>query len=339
MLIVFPCIVPSPSPRTNPATNREISLHRTPARRAGKKFDMTQFAQRIVVDHHLERFTEDETSQYISHRLQKADGNQTLFTNKAYSLVHRLSKGIPRLINQICDISLTYGFAEQTGFITRKLVAEAALDRSRGRILPLGGIEELSTLAASADDPDEIPVPVPLPQLNVPASQADVPSPEPRVNQSAVSPDFLYSQGAALKKEGRFKEAIDAFDRASQAPSYCLKASVQSGLCYTEMGECHAAIEAFRTALSDQSASRDEVINVQYFLARTLETVGAVAEASTLYQGMVRIRPNFKDAAARMKRLTVPPKPLENWTRSVGTNGSWFRQVLDSLHHLIGSRK
>ena len=40
--------------------------------------------------------------------------------------------------------------------ITRKLVAQAALDRSRGGILPLGGIEELNTLAASADDPDEI---------------------------------------------------------------------------------------------------------------------------------------------------------------------------------------
>ncbi len=103
-----------------------------------QRIDMTQFAQRIVVDHHLEPFTEDETSKYISHRLQKAGGTETLFTSKACSLVHRLSKGIPRLINQICDISLTYGFADQTVFITRKLVAQAALDRSRGGILPLG---------------------------------------------------------------------------------------------------------------------------------------------------------------------------------------------------------
>ena len=304
-----------------------------------KRIDMTQFAQRIVVDHHLEPFTEEETSQYISHRLQKAGGNQTLFTNKACSLVHRLSKGIPRLINQICDISLTYGFAEQTGFITRKLVAEAALDRSRGGILPLGGVEELSTLAAAADDPEEIPVPIPLPQLHVPSFEVDAPAPEPHDNQSAVSPGFLYSQGMDLKKEGRFKEAIEAFDRASLTPSYCLKASVQAGLCYTEMGEHHAAIKAFRTALSDQSASRDEVIHVQYFLARTLETVGEVAEASSLYEHMVRIRPNFKDAATRMKRLTVPPKSLKNWTRSAGTNGSWFSHVLESLHHLIGSRR
>ncbi|MBU6435526.1 MAG: tetratricopeptide repeat protein, partial [Nitrospirae bacterium] len=304
-----------------------------------QRIDMTQFAQRIVVDHHLEPFTEDETIKYINHRLQKAGANQTLFTNQACSLVHRLSKGIPRLINQICDISLTYGFAEQTAFITSKLVAQAALDRSRGGILPLGGINELSALAASADDPDEMPVPVPPSQVNVPSFQGDVPATEPRVNPSAGSPDALYRQGVALRKEGRFKEAIEAFDRASHAPAYSFKASAQTGLCYTEMDEHHAAIKAFRTALIEQSAPRNEVIKVQYFLARTLESVGEVEEAATLYQRIVRISPTFKDTAARIKRLTVPPKPLKNRKRSVGTNGSWFNHVLESLHQLIGSRR
>jgi type II secretory pathway predicted ATPase ExeA len=132
-----------------------------------QRIDMTQFAQRIVVDHHLEPFSEDETTEYINHRLQKAGANQRLFTNQACSLVHRLSRGIPRLVNQICDISLTYGFAEQKGFIASKLVAEAASDRSRGGIIPLGKIEELSALAASADDPREIPDSAPLPELHV----------------------------------------------------------------------------------------------------------------------------------------------------------------------------
>ena len=297
-----------------------------------QRIDMTQFAQRIVVDHHLESFTEDETMKYISHRLQMAGSTQTLFTNKACSLVHRLSKGTPRLINQICDISLTYGFAEQTSFITRKLVAQAALDRSKGGILPLSGIEELSTLAASADDPGEIPVPVPLPQLNVPSQ-------EPRASRLAVSPDVLYSQGVALRKEGRFKEAIEAFDLASHSPAYCLKASAQAGLCYKETGEHQAAIKSFRTALIDRSASRNDVINVQYFLARTLESVGEVKEASTLYQRIVRVSPNFKDAATRMKQLTVPLKHPRNGKPPAATNDTWLSHALDSLHQLIGSRR
>ncbi len=267
--------------------------------------EMTQFAQRIVVDHHLEPFNENETTEYISHRLQKAGANQILFTNTACSLVHRLSKGIPRLINQICDISLTYGFAEQTGFITCKLVAQAALDRSRGGILPLGGAEELNALAASADDPDDTPVPGPPPQQNLQSFHGDAPAPASRVNQSAVSLDGLYRQGVALRKEGHFTEAI----------------------------------EAFRTALRDQSASRNEVLNVRYSLARTLESVGELEEASTLYQRIIRISPAFKDTAVRMNRLTVPPKPHKNGKRPSGTNGSWFSHVLENLHQLIGSRR
>lgn len=304
-----------------------------------QRIDMTQFAQRIVVDHHLEPFTEDETSSYISHRLQKAGGKETLFTSKASSLVHRLSKGIPRLINQICDISLTYGFADQTGVITRKLVAQAALDRSRGGILPLGGIEELTTLAASADDPGEILVSNQLPHLNAPSFHGDLMAQDSRINRSPVSPSFLYSQGMDLKKEGRFKEAIEAFERASQAPLYFLKASAQAGLCYMEIGEHHAAIKAIRIALSDESAPPNEVINLQYCLARALESVGEVEEASTLYQGIVRISPNFKDVASRMKRHIVPPKPFKNGKRTASTTGSWFSQVLNSLHQLIGSRR
>ena len=304
-----------------------------------QRTDMTQFAQRIVVDHHLQPFTEDETGKYISHRLQKAGGTETLFTSKACSLVHRLSKGIPRLINQICDISLTYGFADQTGFITRKLVAQAALDRSRGGILPLGGIEELNTLAVAADDPGEILVPIPLSQVNVPSFQGDVPASEPRVHRSPVSPGFMYSQGMDLKNEGRFKEAIDAFERASQASFYRLKASAQAGFCYTELGEHHAAIKAFRTALSDESAPPNEVINLQYFLARALESVGEIEEASTHYQRIVRINPNFKDVPARMKLRIMQQKPLKNAKRSAPTTGSWFSQALDSLHQIIGSRR
>ena len=304
-----------------------------------QRTDMTQFAQRIVVDHYLEPFTEDETSKYISHRLQKAGGKDTLFTSKACSLVHRLSKGIPRLINQICDISLTYGFADQRGVITRKLVAQAALDRSRGGILPLGGIEELNTLAASADDPGEILVPVPLPHLNAPSLQGDLATLEPRINQSPVSPSFLYGQGMELKKEGRFKEAIDAFERASQAPLCSLKASMQAGFCYTEIGERHAAIKAFRTALSDESAPPDELIDLQYNLALALESVGEVAEAATLYQRIVHINPNFKDVPSRMKRRIKQQKPLKNAKRSASSTGSWLSHALNNLHQLIGSRR
>jgi tetratricopeptide (TPR) repeat protein len=142
----------------------------------------------------------------------------------------------------------------------------------------------------------------------------------------------------ALKKKRRFKEAIESFEQVSHTPSYCHKAWAQIGICYTEMGENHAAIEALHTALRDQSASRNEVIKVQYSLARALESVGEVEEAASFYQRIISINPSFKDTAARMKRLSVPQNAL-NGKRPVGTKESWFGHVLDSLHQLIGSRR
>ena len=73
-----------------------------------------------------------------------------------------VEQGIPRLINQICDISLTYGFAEQNRHSLRvswwpkrpSIEAEAGF-------FQLGVTEELSALAASADDPKKFLFPIP----------------------------------------------------------------------------------------------------------------------------------------------------------------------------------
>ena len=128
-----------------------------------QRIDMTQFAQRIVVDYHLEPLSEVETGHCIRHRLKIAGGHPSLFTNKACALVHRLTRGNPRLINQVCEVALTYGFAEQARVITSKLVAQAAFDRSKGGILPLAAREDLSALASAPEDTTEIDAAPPQP--------------------------------------------------------------------------------------------------------------------------------------------------------------------------------
>ena len=133
---------------------------------------MTQFAQRIVLDYDLEPLSEVETGHYIRHRLQIAGGHPSVFTDKACALVHHLTRGNLRLINQVCDVALTYGFAEQARVITSKLVAQAAFDRSKGGILPLAAREELSALASAPDDATEI-------DAAPPESSSPTPKPAP----------------------------------------------------------------------------------------------------------------------------------------------------------------
>ena len=126
---------------------------------------------------------------------------------------------------------------------------------------------------------------------------------------------------------------------AAKSPSHWLKAQAQIGLCHRSIGNHEAAIQAFRTALSDQSASWKDVIDVQYFLARTLESVGQTAEAATLYRRIAQVNPHFKDAASRAKELSLKPKHSTAGERRVASTGSWFGNAIESFNQLIGSRK
>src|SRR5690242_1590150 len=167
--------------------------------------DMTQFAQRVAVDCHLEPLSEVDTGHFIHHRLHVAGGHPSLFTKKACALVHRLSRGNPRLINQVCDLSLTYGFAEQARVITSKLVAQAAIDRSKGGILPIACKDELPALANAPEDATEVDVAIPP----LPPPKPAAPLPELMAKRPVGAPEPLYKEGVALRKEGQFLEAID----------------------------------------------------------------------------------------------------------------------------------
>jgi len=296
-----------------------------------RRIDMTQFAQRVVVDYHLEPLSEAETGRCIRHRLNVAGGHPSLFTNKACALVHRLTRGNPRLINQVCDVALTYGFAEQARVITSKLVAQAAFERSKGRILPLAAREELTVLVNVPEDATEIDAAPPPPSS--PQSRPGSPFPERTATRSVGTPEpFLYAKGVAMRKEGRSREAIYMLELAGKSPSYQLKAQAQIGLCHRSLGDHGAAIQAFRAALNDQSASQVEVINVQYFLARTLESVGQIAEAATLLRRIVQMNPRFKDAAGRAKELSSKRKHPTNGERGIASNGSWFSNAIKSFN-------
>jgi general secretion pathway protein A len=237
----------------------------------------------------------------------------------------------------VCDVALTYGFAEQARIITSKLVAQAAFDRSKGGILPLAAREELSALANAPEDESEIDA---VPPSSSSPQQRPVSRPSEFTSASSVdTPESLYAKGVEMRKEGRFRDAIDMLELAGKTPSYLLKSQAQIGLCHRSLGDHEAAIQAFHAALSDQSASRKEVIDVQYFLARTLESIGKTVEAATLYRRIVLMNPRFKDAASRGKELSSKPKHTTNGERGSANNGSWFGNAIESFNQLIGGRK
>jgi general secretion pathway protein A len=294
-----------------------------------QRIDMTQFAQRIVVDYHLKPLSEIDTANCIRHRIRVAGGQPSLFTNKACALVYRLSRGNPRLINQVSDIALTYGYAEQARIITSKLVAQAALDRSKGGILPLAAKEELVGLAEAQQDPTELDDPI-LTTVSIESSQA----------YPVSSPVEDYARAMVLKEEGRLKEAVELFHSAAKDKSVWFKAYSQVGLCYVKMKEHHAAIQAFRTALEDPTVLQQDTLDVLYVLGRSLESVGRVGQALEVYHRINHVTPTFRDVANRLRELQQPSKQVSHKGKSVTGKHSWFSGVVGNVQRfLIGSQK
>jgi type II secretory pathway predicted ATPase ExeA len=101
---------------------------------------LRQFAQRVVVDHHLRSMDLAETCQYIWYRLAKAGGEMGLFDYKACTAVYYYTRGTPRLINVLCDMALVYAYGQQKRRIDMGVICEVVHDhRVRGGLLPLWG--------------------------------------------------------------------------------------------------------------------------------------------------------------------------------------------------------
>jgi general secretion pathway protein A len=98
--------------------------------------ELRQLAQRITVDYHLTPLSLEDTLAYVRHRLSVAGGDTDLISVGAVSLAHQAAGGVPRLINQLCDTALVYGFAEQQHSIDAGLMTQVVAGRRAGGIFP-----------------------------------------------------------------------------------------------------------------------------------------------------------------------------------------------------------
>jgi len=86
---------------------------------------LEQLRQRVAFFFHLTPLNENETKQYILHRLKVAsDSDREYFTEGAIEFIYKFSRGIPRLINQICDSALLNGFIYEKAIIDEDLMIE-----------------------------------------------------------------------------------------------------------------------------------------------------------------------------------------------------------------------
>lgn len=89
---------------------------------------MKQLAQRVAASFHLSVMDVDMVRGYIRHRLEAAGGTGAEFTDEACDLVHAETGGVPRLINQLCDFSMLYGWSGEISVIDAATVQQVIDD-------------------------------------------------------------------------------------------------------------------------------------------------------------------------------------------------------------------
>jgi general secretion pathway protein A len=117
--------------------------------------ELRQVAQRITGRYHLNPLLKHETMQYVRHRLRVAGASGEIFTPAAVAQVHRVSGGVPRVINVCCDRALLGAYTEETRRVTPALVRRAAGEVYGRRFAPpwfgwVRGTVLVAALCASA---------------------------------------------------------------------------------------------------------------------------------------------------------------------------------------------
>jgi type II secretory pathway predicted ATPase ExeA len=87
-----------------------------------------QLDQRIAIRYHLNPLNMDDTGKYIVFRLEKAGRGENMFTPAAIEEIYTYSEGVPRKINNICDLALLIGFSTRNEKIDVDIIRRVLKD-------------------------------------------------------------------------------------------------------------------------------------------------------------------------------------------------------------------
>ncbi|MBQ5942613.1 ExeA family protein [Massilia sp. AB1] len=88
--------------------------------------ELEQLAQRVIARYHLGPLSEQETGAYIAHRLAVAGAVGAPIPSALTPQIHRLTQGVPRRINLLCDRALLGAYVENSPQVTRRILQKSA---------------------------------------------------------------------------------------------------------------------------------------------------------------------------------------------------------------------
>ena len=222
------------------------------------RHELRQLAQRVTARYHLSPLNPTETEAYVRHRIRVAGGEGKVgFTSDALREVHRLSGGVPRLVNLICDRALLAGFVRSVRSISAPVVQEAAAevtDERRGWSFEWhhGLIATALTVALAVAAFALAPRLARAPGADPPASEL-VEAPPPPVPEPTPAPRHSERFDALLRglpREGSFRAALRAVESA-WGGSGLARTTLRTHLSQLRRLDRPAVLEMFHPARRD----------------------------------------------------------------------------------------
>jgi general secretion pathway protein A len=312
--------------------------------------ELRQLAQRVTGRYHLNPLSRDETTAYVRHRLRVAGATNDICSPQALSEVFRLSQGVPRVINVICDRALLGAYSLDRHRVTAPLVRNAAGEVFGRRFTPhwlpwaltvgVGALLLVGLTALWRFEPWNRHAVPPLTQSAPGEAVAAVPAAAashgaPAVVAAAAPPpplaELLKGHAAETDTDGAFGKLFGLWGAKYQASTIdpCTQAHQQGLECIAERGSFgqlrlynHPAIllltdssgvshQVVLTALTDDAARLD---------LGGIHNVG-LGELSRYWLG---------DFVMLWRPANSPVKPLSAGMR--GEQVRWLRQSLQHLH-------
>jgi len=306
--------------------------------------ELRQLAQRITGRYHLNPLIKPETEQYVRHRLRVAGASGEIFTPAALAEVHRVSSGVPRVINVVCDRALLGAYTEDIKKVTPALVRRAAGEVYGRRFVPhwLGWLAAAAAVAGisatvflsssiwrhSASALHAAAKPAPAARLAPAATPRPLPAPAP----PPVSINVLLAEsGANTSDAAAFRRLLALWGTAMTDDKDPCGQAQKAGLACLDQRGSWAQVRALNRpailTLTDGEGQRHRVV------------LSAVDEGyGTLDLGEHDIRVPLDELSRDwFGEFTVVWKPKTAHTRllSLGMHGDevrWLRRSLNALH-------
>ncbi|MBK5105898.1 MAG: AAA family ATPase [Burkholderiales bacterium] len=225
--------------------------------------DLRQLSQRIVARYHLGPLTKPEVAAYVRHRLEISGAQRQLFPARLMGRLYRLSGGVPRVINVLCDRALLGAYVQGKERIDAATLAQAAREvfhkpkawrgvlrkLGAGAVLLAGAALALAVYWKEQGEPRPAAEQAKITAPAAPASAALAPAPKPAAAAPADTLEWPADLALADSRALAYADLFRAWGADYQGGDACRQAETLGLRCYSARAGLDELRESNRPAV------------------------------------------------------------------------------------------